>query len=341
MKKILFLTRGKGIIDLFWSQEARRSAADLGFAVDTPAADGDILDFDFTPILPKYDALITSWGSPCCNRELLSRAPNVQVIGHSAGSVAAVVDESTFDCGVKVTSANPVMAEAVAEWSLMMTLVAARDLWKYAQFCGKVPLRWGNPDRDLRDLSKLTVGIWGMGDTTKHLLRMLAPLRIKRIIVASQHSSEEELAKYGAQKATFEEVFAASDIIHSLVGVNSENLFKVGAKELASIKNGATLINCGRATLFQEQPLLDALRENRFTAILDVYHQEPLPENSELRTLPNVILTPHNAGYTARGLYIPFILKQFALHFSGSPMQYEITRRRFLTQTNETLGRQK
>lgn len=337
MKKILFLTRGKGIVDLFWSDAAIAKAREYGYSVDIPAKDGDILDFDFAPILHEYDALITSWGSPMCSSEFLKDAPDVKLIGHSAGSVAAVVNESTYSCGVQVTSANPVMAEAVAEWSLMMTMLAARDIWKYAQIGGNTSLRWGNPDRDLRDLTKLTLGIWGMGDTTRHLLRMLKALRFKKILVASNHSSAEDLAELGAEKASFEQVFSQSDIIHSLVGVNSENLYKVGADELAMIRDGATLINCGRAKLFQEQPLVEALKTGRFTAILDVFHQEPLPDDSELRGLPNVILTPHNAGYTGRGLYIPFIFDQFNRFFTTGKMDYEISLNRYLTQTNEQL----
>ena len=101
-KKILFMTRGKGIVDMFWSEEARKRAQQYGYQVDIPAADGDILDFDFTPILSEYDGLITSWGSPMCSKEFLSHAPNVKVIGHSAGSVAAITDATTYECDVPV-----------------------------------------------------------------------------------------------------------------------------------------------------------------------------------------------------------------------------------------------
>ncbi len=334
-KKILFLTRGKGIVDFFWSDEAKAKAKALNYDVDVPAEHGDILDFDFAPILHKYDALITSWSSPCCNAELLKHAPNVKIVGHSAGSVALVVDETTFDQNIKVTSANPVMAEAVAEWALLATMLAARDFWKYAQWMNATPLKWGVGD--IRDNTKLTLGLWGMGDTTKHLLRMLKPLRFKRILICSNHSSAEELSEWGAEKASFEQVFAESDIIHCLVGANQQNLYKVDAKVLATIKDGATLVNCGRAKLIAEQPLLEELQKRRFTAILDVFHEEPLAEDSILRKLDNVILTPHNAGYTGRNLYIPFILDQFDAFFKTGKMSYDITRERWRTQTNEKI----
>ena len=336
MKKILFMTRGKGIVDLFWSEEAIAKAAEYGYCVDIPAKDGDILDFDFTPILKDYDALITSWGSPCCNAELLRHAPNVKVVGHSAGSAVAVVDESTYTTDVKVTTANPVMAEAVAEWSLLATMLAARDFWKYAQFPGGAPMTWGRSD--IRDNTSLVLGLWGMGDTTKHFLRMLKPLRFKKILVASNHSSAEELAAYGAEKATFEEVFSKSDIIHCLVGVNAENMYRVNAEVLASIKDGATLMNGGRARLIAEEPLMKELASGRFTAILDVFYEEPLPEDSPLRIMQNVILTPHNAGYTGRNLYIPFLFDRFNELFTTGEMSYEITEKRYLTQTNEKLN---
>ena len=335
-KKLLFMTRGKGIIDLFWGPRAEAKAEELGFEVDMPARNGDIPDFDFIPILADYDGLITSWNSPVCNAELLCHAPNVKVIGHSAGSVAAVVDNSTYQFPVRVFTANYVMAEAVAEWSLLATMLAARDFWKYAQWKNATHMEWGGMEQ-LRDLTKLTVGIWGMGDVTRPLLRMFQVLRFNRILVASTHSTSEELAALGAEKATFEEVFSQSDIIHCLVGANKENLYRVSKKELASIRNGATLINCGRAKLIHEASLLEALAENRFTAILDVFHDEPLAEDSPLRKMENVILTPHNAGYTGRDRYVPFLLEDFDRAFRGMPTVSEISEKRYQTMTNETI----
>lgn len=64
-------------------------------------------------------------------------APGVKIIGHAVGSVGGLVDDDVYAAGLAVTTANAVMAESVAEWSLLMTLVAQRNLPAYAS---SVPL---------------------------------------------------------------------------------------------------------------------------------------------------------------------------------------------------------
>jgi len=337
-KKILFMTGHKVYADTFWNQDCIETSRKLDFSVDVPALQHDCLDTDWKKLLPDYDAVITTWSSPCCNAKLLSNCPKIKIIGHAAGSVAMIVDQSTFDAGIRVTTANYIMAEAVAEWSLLSTLMAVRNVLAYTQWGNQNSMNWKRAF-DMRDLKRSTIGIWGMGDTTRHLLNMLAPLHPGRIIVCSNHSSASSLAEFGAEKCSLEEVFAESDIIHLLAGVNHENLFRIGEKELRLIKPGATLINGGRARLVQEQPLLQELQTERFNAIFDVFYQEPLPEDSPFKQLKNVIYTPHNAGFTGRERFVPFILNEFARMFRGEPLLGEINRQRHLTMTDERLGR--
>lgn len=335
-KKILFVTAAKNLARMFWNAEGERKAKQYGFNVVVPAFDADLTNPDWTSQLADYDAIITTWGSPVCTEEFLKSAPKAKVIGHCAGSVAAVVDESTYNTDVHVTTSNPVMAEAVAEWSLMATILAQRNLTQYAMLRKNERMNWPETG-NMHDIKKMTIGIWGMGDTTRHLLKMLAPLRPGRILIASNHSSAEDLAALGAEKATLEEVLAQADVFHCLVGVSKENYHRLGEKEFALLKDGATFVNGGRARLAQEEPLLKVLQSGRISAILDVFYQEPLPDDSPFYQLDNVILTPHNAGYTGRDRFLPFLLDEFNRFFHGEPMQSEITKKRFLTMTNERL----
>lgn len=335
-KRILFLSLYQKLAERFWTPENRALAHEYGFDIVIPAAAGDLFNPDWRSLMRGCDGLITSWRSPVCTREFLSPVPEVKIIGHAAGSVVAVADESTFLTDVKVTTANTVMAELVAEWSLMMTLIAQRNLSEYAHF-GASPLRWSS-GREFRDIGKLTIGIWGMGDIARHLLRMLKPLHPGRILVFSNNCGEAELAAAGARKASsLEELLAQSDIFHSLAGLTPRNLHRIGAEEFALLKNGAVFVNAGRAGLTSETALIDALRRGRIRAILDVYDDEPLPEESPLRTMPNVILTPHNAGHDGTDRYLRFILEEFRRFFRGEPLHSEISRERFLSMTNERL----
>ncbi len=335
-KKILFMTARKQLAHTFWNATGERKAKEYGFEIDVPAWDADLENPDWAKMLPEYDAIITTWGSPLCSAEFLKNAPKAKVVGHSAGSVVAVVDDSTFTTDVKVTTSNPVMAEAVAEWSLLATMLAQRNLQSYAKLRATDSMNWAETG-NMRDLKNMTIGLWGMGDTTRHLLKMLAPLRPGRILVASNHSSEADLAKLGAEKGTLEQLLQESDIFHCLVGVSKENFLRIGEKEFGMMKEGATFINGGRARLTQEEPLIKALQSGRISAILDVFHEEPLPEDNPLNKLSNVILTPHNAGYTGRDRFLPFLLDEFNRFFNGQPMESEITQKRFATMTNERM----
>ncbi|MBQ9501448.1 MAG: hydroxyacid dehydrogenase [Lentisphaeria bacterium] len=336
-KKILFLNARLKNVQTFWNDVCVRKAAEYGFDIDIPARDGDVEDFDWGKILPRYDALITTWNSPLCSAAFLASAPGVRVIGHSAGSVAQVTDATTFGTGVRVTTANPLMAEAVAEWSLLATLLAQRRLETYACLHPGEKMDW-NAMSNIADLHKMVIGLWGMGDVTKHLLRLLGALRPAEILVCSSHASEEELARHGAKKASLDELLTRSDIFHCLVGVNSANLYRIGEREFAMMKENAVFVNAGRAKLCREEALLKALSSGRIRAILDVFHEEPLPEDSPLYALPNVLMTPHDAGYTGRDRFLPFILDEFHRFFTGVPMEAEITPARRETMTHERLG---
>jgi phosphoglycerate dehydrogenase-like enzyme len=336
-KKLVFLNDNAELTKTFFRPNHFEKADKYGFSLEVPGVNMKSPK-DWNSILPEYDALITTWGSPTCSADFLTHAPQVQIIGNAAGSVASVVDESTYNTGVKVTTANPVMAESVAEWSLLTTLLAARNFGAYSKWFGYSAINWQEA-ANMQDIKNLTIGIWGFGDIAKHLLNMLKPLCPGRILVCSNHSSSETLAEYGAQKASLEEVFSESNIIHSLAGVNQQNFERIGTPELAMIKNGATLINAGRARLFQEEALLKELKRKRFNAIIDVFYEEPLPQDSPWNKLENVIYTPHNAGYTGRERFVPFILDEFKRFFNGKQMYSEISCDRFLTMTNEKLGR--
>lgn len=109
----------------------------------------------------------------------------------------------------------------------------------------------------------------------------------------------------------------------------------IGKKELDLIQDGAMLINTARGPIIDEAALLDTLKTGRILAALDVYHQEPLPIDNELLSLPNVICTPHIGGFcqhwkTRLGECIVDELERW---LQGKPLHHEITRQKFSTMT--------
>jgi phosphoglycerate dehydrogenase-like enzyme len=98
---------------------------------------------------------------------------------------------------------------------------------------------------------------------------------------------------------TLEDLFRRADVVSVHVRQSPETLGMIRAEHFALMKPGAIFVNTARGRIVVEQDLVEALREQRIAgAGLDVFETEPLPMDSPLRLLPNVVLTPHAAGIT-------------------------------------------
>jgi glyoxylate/hydroxypyruvate reductase A len=98
------------------------------------------------------------------------------------------------------------------------------------------------------------------------------------------------------------EALAVSDVVVICTNADESTRHMIGAPELAAMKPGAILVNVARGTLIDEAALIDAVRKGGLGgAALDVQAVEPLPEDSPLWNLPNVIVSPHSAGSGSTG----------------------------------------
>jgi len=182
---------------------------------------------------------------------------------------------------------------------------------------------WGK-DRELRVPQDCVIGIWGFGDIASWLLTMLRPFEPKEMLVVSGHLSDEAAAEQGMRRVEFDELFEQADVIFTLAGMTVENTGRVGPRQLQAMKDGAVLINIGRAPLIQPEALVEELRRGRWTGIFDVYEREPLPDDHPLAELPNVILSPHYAGTGRDAWYMAEMLDALARFFRGEELRYEV-----------------
>ena len=340
--RVLFTAPPGPVRDKLWTEEARKLAESLGCDVALNPHVSNPGETVWADMLRGIDALITTWGAPRLTVAVLAKADSLKIVGHAAGSVAGIVSPDLYARGIRVVTANPVMAYNVAVWSLMMTLVGRRQLLDYAKLGPFSGLRWERRE-DGGDLRDAVIAIWGYGDIAQRLIRMLRPLEPRRIIVHDDYLTHPMAGAAGVEKVDFDELFRQGDVIHLLAALTEKNLDRVGSSQLAAIRDGAVLLNTGRADLVQPAALLDELRKNRFTAISDVHYQEPTPPDYPYSALPNVILTPHCAGGSGfgNGLYVPHVLREFDRFFSGQPLQSEITAERAASMTREALVRHK
>jgi D-3-phosphoglycerate dehydrogenase len=196
--------------------------------------------------------------------------------------------------GVTVCNTPGINAFAVAEHALTLMLAVGRRL---VSLDGE--MRQGRWPREMltQSLGK-TVGVFGMGAIGARLATIAKGIGMN-VLGWSALGDEARIRKTGARPASKEEILSTADAVSLHVRLTPETRNFLGRKELALMKPTAILVNTGRGALVDREALLAALRERRLLgAGLDVFHQEPLAPDDPILTLPNVIVSPHNAGQT-------------------------------------------
>jgi phosphoglycerate dehydrogenase-like enzyme len=122
----------------------------------------------------------------------------------------------------------------------------------YAQFGAGTPLQWTIGHTAPRGLHTMTIGIWGLGAVARRFIPMLASFEPRAILVLSDHLDDAMADNLGVHRVDFDDLFERSDVVHLLEGLTPQSRGRVGARHLAAMPFGATLINAGRAALVQE-----------------------------------------------------------------------------------------
>lgn len=230
-------------------------------------------------------------------RTVLDRLPNLRMIA-STGNVNAAIDmAAAAERGIHVTGTGGSVASTVElTWALI--LATARDLVAERQAVADGHWQLGVG----RELDGRVLGVLGLGRIGARVARIGTAFGMD-VVAWSTNLTPEAAAEAGARHLPRDEFFAAADVltVHLKLGERTRGL--VGAAELALMKPTATLINTSRGPIVDEAALVAALRAGGIAgAGLDVFDVEPLPAAHPLRTMGNVIATPH-IGYVADRSY--------------------------------------
>jgi phosphoglycerate dehydrogenase-like enzyme len=147
-------------------------------------------------------------------------------------------------------------------------------------------------------LTGKVLGSLGLGSIARDFFRLAAPLDMRHI-AHDPYVSAASAAAAGVELVDKPALLRQADVLCVTCNLTSQTLHAIGAAELAQMKPSAYLINAARGPIVDEQALIDALRAGRLRgAGLDVFEQEPLPLDSPLIAMDNVILAPHALGWT-------------------------------------------
>ena len=233
----------------------------------------------------------------------IDAAPRLAVVSNHGTGTDKIAVAHAHACGIPVVSTPAANVRAVAEHTMMLMLAVARGTVRAdaATRQSDWQHRYTVP---MHSLYGKTLGIIGFGRTGQIVAQMARAGFGMKVVVWSPRVDEDEVAAHGAQRMdSLDALLAVADVVSLHRPLRPDTRHTIDTVALATMKSGAILINTSRGGLIDEPALVDALRAGKlFGAGLDVFEREPLPTFSPLATLPNVVLSPHQAGSTQEAL---------------------------------------
>jgi D-3-phosphoglycerate dehydrogenase len=224
------------------------------------------------------------------------RQGRLRWIQSSAAGMDHCLVPAVIESDVVVTSASGALADQVAEHTVALMTAWGRNLPTFfrAQQI-KEFIR-----RPTRDLTRSTVGMIGFGGVGRRLARLLAGFDARIVATDMFPVAKPDYVEALWSADRFDEVLALADFLVLCVPLNDSTRGMIDAAAMSKMKPGSLLVNVARGPLVVQRDLVAALESGHLGgAVMDVTDPEPLPPESKLWDMPNVIITPHVGGQAA------------------------------------------
>ncbi len=253
-----------------------------------------ILDRPLTPVdlpeLKAFQIVVALRERTQLDERFFAACPTLELVLQTGGHAYHVDAAAATQRGIVVAlgrrATQPTVAVPELAFAFMLGLMRNIHPLTARMAQGEWPPSMGGT------LAGRTLGILGYGRHGRPVARIAAALGMK--IVAWNRGLSDKSAEPAVARLPLDELLACSDVVSIHLRLSEESRGLLNRERLAKMKRSAVLINTARGAIVDEDALIEALRENRIAgAGLDVFAVEPLPATSPLRTLPNVLLTPH------------------------------------------------
>ncbi len=230
-------------------------------------------------------------------KDWIGKAPDLRLIGRAGVGVDNIDIEAATLRGIAVVNAPAANTIAACEHTFGLMISLSRNIpqadadvkagqWKRAKWMGS-------------ELQGKTLGVAGLGRIGREVAKRAIAFGMK-VVAMDPFVSIEQAKELGVTKVEgLKELVAEADFVTLHVPGSEKTKHLINKESLAWFKKGARLINCARGELIDDAALADAVRSGHLSgAALDVFSKEPLPAESPLRGLPQIILTPHLGAST-------------------------------------------
>ena len=271
--------------------------------------------------LKPFDIISTLRERMPINRALLAQLPNLKMLAitglyNRTLDVAAATERGIV---VSFTELRGSYRKATSEltWGLMLAVA------RHIPFETNKMRQGGWQNTAGFTLHGRTLGLLGLGRQGRYMVPVAKAFGME-VIAWSQNLTAEFAAQHGVRRVEKDELFAQSDVlsVHLVLGERTRKM--VGARELALMKPSAILINTARGPIIDEDALIAALRDKHIAgAGLDVFTHEPLADDSPLRSLPNVVLMPHQGHNVEEFFQVAYtdVVENITAFLAGKPIR--------------------
>jgi len=275
----------------------RHIFTDNEIEIELPPSVQQLNEPDLLEIIDRFDGVIA--GDDQFTEKVLKKASKLKILVKWGVGVDAIDLEAAARLGIPVRNTPNVFGDEVADVTMGYVLLLARKLHLM--------------DRSVRDggwlkiqgtsLRGKTAGIVGFGDIGRSVARRARAHGMRIVAYDIVPLKPVVLAETGAVQSTLDELLAGSDYVTMCCNLTPANRHMISGREFGLMKKGSFFVNTARGPLVDESALVNALEHGTLAgAALDVFEEEPLPDESPLRKFENCIFGTHNGSNTVEAV---------------------------------------
>lgn len=252
---------------------------------------------------------------------LVKQLPNLGLIQKLGAGVETIIYDPDLSENIRVARLKPkIAAMEMARFCLAQVLPKVHQLAFHRQH--QLNSTW--TPKEPQQPSDIVIGVLGLGHIGETVARLFQSLAFP-VIGWSRTTKSIDGIDCRSGLDAINGVLAQCDYVICVLPSTTDTCNLFDRHRFKAMKPSATIINIGRGTLIVEQDLIEALEHNYLAqAVLDVFQQEPLPDDSPLWTHPAVTITPHVSGWHLEGLET--VASNYHALYDGSPLMHEVSR---------------
>lgn len=291
---------------------------------------GHLQEEELASIIENVDALIV--GIDQVSRRVIESSNRLKVICMHGTGIDHIDLAAASERGIYVGNAPGGNNNAVAELTVGLIITAARHITladrsiRQAEWQRKVGM----------EISGKTLGIIGLGHIGKRVVELVAGFGM-HCLAYDQYRDVGFADKYDVRYVELSELFQLSDIVSLHIPLSPKTHHLISSEQLSMMKSNAVLVNTSRGAIVDEKALFKALKAEVIAgAAIDAFAHEPLEEGSLLRTLDNIVLTPHIAASTRESAnHVDFINAQTIVSVLTGSKAYSVVNEDLIAQARQ------